>query len=63
MIRKVTVTFLKIMRSSVLLLVAFALAFYILYTDSFDMNDVELFTGLFHSLRAWGSVVVKALRY
>jgi len=33
------------MKSYVLLLVVFALAFYILFTNSFDMDYVELFSG------------------
>ena len=45
MIRTITVTFLKIMKSYVLLLVVFTLAFYILFTNSFDMDYVELFSG------------------
>jgi hypothetical protein len=44
-IRTVTVTFLKIVRGYVLLLVVFALAFYLLFTDGFDMDYAELFYG------------------
>ena len=38
------------MRGYVLLLVAFAIAFYVLFTGSFDMDYAELFSGLFHTL-------------
>jgi hypothetical protein len=41
----VTVIFLKIMKGYVLLLVVFALAFYVLFTDNFDVDYAELFSG------------------
>ncbi|GFG29710.1 hypothetical protein Cfor_09675 [Coptotermes formosanus] len=50
MLRTVALTFLKFMIGYFLLLVAFVLAFYILFKESFDAGCDDLFCGLFRSL-------------